>query len=157
VVQKHVVATGYNGSMPGVAHCTDEGECYRRKIKGVDEDLKHDVCRAIHAEANALAHAARLGIPVLDGTVYCTLQPCYVCVKLMASAGIRRAVYETKYESPDQVRDRLWRRALQEAGIQFQQLGLSEPTKELALRLIREETSPRRLASPGQPSLTFGG
>ena len=58
VLDRQVLATGYNGSMPGATHCLDEEECYRRKIRGYDEDNKYDVCRAIHAEANALAQAA---------------------------------------------------------------------------------------------------
>lgn len=155
VLGNHVVATGYNGSMPGVTHCSDEGECFRRRVKGVDEDHKHDFCRAIHAEANAIAHAARLGVSVLGGTIYCTLQPCYVCTKLMASAGITRVVYEMEYESPDQVRDQLWRRAMKEAGIETEHLVLSERTVEFAQRCIEENTSLRRLRSAGQPSLTF--
>jgi len=151
VVDQQVLATGYNGSMPGVAHCTDEGVCFRRSFRASEQD-KYDLCRAIHAEANAIAQAARRGVSIEGGTVYTTLAPCFVCTKLMASARIRRVVYEHEYESPDRERDAMWRQAMVEAGIECQQLSLTSETIERARRLISTTTSLRRpLSETGEP------
>lgn len=151
VLDRQVLATGYNGSMPGVAHCTDEGVCFRRSM-GAGEDDKYDICRAIHAEANAIAQAARRGVSIEGATVYTTLAPCFVCTKLMASARIRRVVYEHEYESADRQRDAIWRRAIAEAGIECEQLTLSTQTIARALELISSTTSVRRpLSETGKP------
>ena len=157
VLNQQVLATGYNGSMPGCAHCRDEGECYRRRVRGYDEDNKYDVCRAIHAEANAMAQAARRGISVEGATVYTTLSPCFVCTKLMASARISAVVYELEYDSPDPVRDQIWRQAIKEAGITCEQRSLSPEALALAVDYLGEVTSRRRLPKLGQPPLYFGG
>ena len=157
VLDRQVLATGYNGSMPGCAHCSDEGECHRRKIRGYDEDNKYDVCRAIHAEANAIAQAARRGISVEGATVYTTLSPCFVCTKLMASARIVHVVYEHEYDSVDPVRDRIWRQAVKDAGIRCEQRKLAPDVVELAVRSLTEVTSRRRLPKLGQAPLYFGG
>jgi dCMP deaminase len=151
VLDRQVLATGYNGSMPGVAHCTDEGVCFRRGT-GAGENDKYDICRAIHAEANAIAQAARRGVSIEGATVYTTLAPCFVCTKLMASARIRRVVYEHEYESPDRERDEIWRRALDDAGIECAQLTLAAETAARACRLISGITSLRRpLSATGEP------
>lgn len=151
VLERQVLATGYNGSMPGVAHCTEEGVCFRRSF-GASEDDKYDVCRAIHAEANAIAQAARRGVSIEGATVYTTLAPCFTCTKLMASARIRRVVYEHVYESPDRERDAIWRQAIEEAGIECEQLTLTDETIERACRLVSATTSLRRpLTESGEP------
>ena len=157
VLDRQVLASGYNGSMPGCPHCVDEGKCYRRTIRGYDEDNKYDVCRAIHAEANALAQAARRGISVEGATLYTTLSPCFVCTKLLASARIVRVVYEHEYDSPDQQRDRIWRRAIKEAGMRCEQRSPAPEAVELAVRHLSEVTSSRRLPKVGQAPLYFGG
>ena len=63
VKDKRILATGYNGPMPGAWHCTDKGStyCFRRE-KGIPDIDKYNFCRASHAEANAIAQAARFGI-----------------------------------------------------------------------------------------------
>ncbi len=151
VLDRQVLATGYNGSMPGVAHCTEHGVCFRRSV-GAAEGDKYDVCRAIHAEANAIAQAARRGVSIEGATVYTTLAPCFVCTKLMASARIRRVVYEHEYESPNRERDRIWRRAVAEAGIECAQLTVTSETIARACELISSITSVRRpLSNEGKP------
>ena len=151
VRDQQVLATGYNGSMPGVAHCTDDGVCFRRSFRASEHD-KYDLCRAIHAEANSIAQAARRGVSIEGATIYTTLAPCFVCTKLMASARIVRVVYEHEYDSPDRERDALWRGAIQEAGIECEQLTLTTETIERACRLISTTTSVRRpLAETGEP------
>lgn len=73
-----VVATGYNGSVRGLAHCDDVGHMM--------ED-SHCV-RTVHAEANAIAQAARHGTRVEGGSMYVTASPCWPCFRLLANAGI---------------------------------------------------------------------
>jgi len=143
---KQVLATGYNGSVPGGKHCIDDGECYRRKLGAADAD-KLSWCRASHAEANAVAQAARAGISIDGTTLYTTLSPCFTCAKLIASAGIKRVVFEHLYESANAERDRHWRDALKEAGIQSVQLAVSQSAIDKACEFLRTETSKRRLKS----------
>jgi len=146
VLEKQVLSTGYNGSMPGAPHCSDEGRCYRRSMKVFDEG-KYDFCRSSHAEANAIAQAARNGIPIKGATIYCTLLPCYTCTKLLASAGIKKIVYELGYDSLNKERDAYWVNEIRQAGIELQQLQLSEHIMNLASRFISQTTSKRLLRS----------
>lgn len=79
VRDRRILATGYNGSPPGEPHCRDVG-C----------DMQSGHCqRTTHAEVNAVAWAARAGIAVDGATLYCTLEPCATCRKVLASAGVR--------------------------------------------------------------------
>ena len=146
VKNKQVLATGYNGSVPGGKHCIDDGVCYRRSA-GASDSEKLSWCRASHAEANAVAQAARAGIAIDAATLYTTLSPCFTCVKLIASAGVKRVVYEHLYESTDAARDRHWTDALKEAGIEAAHLKLSKAAVARALEFLQSETSRRRLKS----------
>lgn len=143
-VNNHVVAVGYNGAMPGCQHCTDSGVCFRRQ-QGYTDREKTDVCRANHAEANAVAYAAYMGISLKGGTAYCTLQPCYTCTKLLASAGISRIVYEMPYESPDTTRDAIWRMATTEMGLSIDRLTIRTEIINTAIESLPRVTSVRRL------------
>jgi len=146
VCDKQVVSTGYNGSMPGVPHCSDEGECYRRKIriKGVE---KYDFCRSIHAEANAVALAAKLGVSLNGGIAYMTLFPCYSCIKLLVRTGIREVVYELGYASVVAERDKKWKEALEDTMIKVRQFKLSGKERKFLCGFINKITSERRLES----------
>jgi dCMP deaminase len=156
VKDRQILATGYNGSMPGAAHCTDQAMpdgspyCHRRALNIADVD-KYNYCRASHAEANAIAQAARHGVAIKGATLYVTLQPCFVCLKLLATAQITRVFYELAYESHDPARDEFWQQAVKEAGLTvFQQLTISEATLAFVLLSLTETTSRRRLAATGQ-------
>ena len=109
VSDKRILATGYNGTLPGKEQCTDKGKnfCYRREQGGPEED-KYNICPGIHAEANAINQAACMGIPLSGSILYCTLSPCYVCLKNLASVGVWKVYFEHKYESEDKERDKLW-------------------------------------------------
>jgi dCMP deaminase len=146
VKDKKIIATGYNGSMPGVAHCSDEGVCYRRSIKAPDAG-KYDFCRSIHSEANAIAMAARQGISVDGGTVYSTLFPCYVCTKLLVSAGIKEIVYEYGYDSKNAKRDQHWKEVMENVNMKIRQVKLSEEDKKWFKDFLQDNTSRRRLKS----------
>ncbi len=148
VRDNRILATGYNGPMPGAWHCTDRGPgyCFRRE-KGIPDIDKYNFCRATHAEANAIAQAARFGISVEGADLYCTLAPCYVCLKLIASAGIKAVYYEYDYGSRDFERDAFWREAIKEAGLrEFRQVRVSEEVLRQLEEILPYPTSRRRLA-----------
>lgn len=87
VRDKTILATGYNGSIRGLGHCDEEGHMM--------ED-GHCV-RTIHAEANAVIHAARHGVRIEDATAYVTASPCWGCFRILANAGIKRIVFGEFY------------------------------------------------------------
>ena len=105
VKDRQVVATGYNGSPSGSIHCTAQGYCYPSLTScDVSSSLPS---RAVHAEANAIAQAARHGIATDGASIYVTLEPCISCLKLIISAGIREIFYESPFNQGDKtvVRD----------------------------------------------------
>jgi dCMP deaminase len=151
VKDRQILATGYNGSMPGAPHCSDEvlpdgsPYCHRRALAVADVD-KYNYCRASHAEANAIAQAARHGIAVAGATLYVTLEPCFICIKLLATARIERVFFELPYDSRDEVRDRAWKAAVAEAGFtEYRQLTVSPEALEYILPSLTGLTSVRRL------------
>lgn len=95
VKDKQIIATGYNGPASGLPHCSEQGFCY----DGVPECGPSPLpSRAVHAEANAIAQAARYGIATDGATLYVTLEPCLTCLKLVVSAGIRRVYYAEGFD-----------------------------------------------------------
>jgi len=146
VSNKQVVSTGYNGSMHGVPHCSDEGFCYRRSVKASDAG-KYDFCRSIHAEANAVALASKAGISLENATAYMTLFPCYVCTKLLVQAGIKEIVYEIGYASKDAMRDKHWQEVLKETGIKAREFRLNQTEEDFFIDFLKKETSGRRMES----------
>ena len=96
VKDKRVMTTGYNGAPAGVSTCVERGECLRKKL-GIPSGTRHEMCYAVHAEQNAIIQAAKLGVNIDGATLYCTHQPCSMCAKMIANAGIRRVVYEQGY------------------------------------------------------------
>jgi dCMP deaminase len=101
VKNRQVLATGYNGSPSGSIHCTAQGFCYEG-LSSCDAS-KSLPSRAVHAEANAIAQAARHGIATDGATIYVTLEPCISCLKLVISAGIKEVFYETNFNSGDKL------------------------------------------------------
>jgi dCMP deaminase len=154
VKDRQILATGYNGSMPGAPHCTDQTMpdgspyCHRRALQVPDAD-KYNFCRASHAEANAIAQAARHGVAVKGASLYVTLEPCYVCIKLLATAQIDKVYFELGYDSRDITRDLYWRQeAVKEAGFAvYQPLPVSPLTLESVVPALGDLTSRRRLLS----------
>jgi len=72
------------------------------------------MCRGSHAESNAIAQAARMGIATDGATVYCTHEPCSLCTKVILTAGITRVVYVREY--PDKLATEL----REESGVKFE-------------------------------------
>ena len=97
VQDKHIIATGYNGAPRGIEHCGErEGGCLREQL-GIASGEKHELCRALHAEQNAIIQAACMGSSIEGGTLYCTTQPCVICTKMIINAGIKRVVIKESY------------------------------------------------------------
>jgi dCMP deaminase len=82
-----ILTTGYNGAVRGLEHCTEIG-CLMSQGSCV---------RAVHAETNAIAQAARLGIKLVGGIIYVTHRPCITCAKNIVQAGLDEVVYGQPY------------------------------------------------------------
>jgi dCMP deaminase len=98
VQDKKILATGYNGAPSGITHCLDVG-CLRDE-QGVPSGERHELCRGLHAEQNAIIQAAYHGVSVKGATLYCTNLPCIICTKMLINAGITRVVYGDGYADP---------------------------------------------------------
>jgi dCMP deaminase len=99
VKDKRILATGYNGAPTGIAHCEETG-CLREQLK-VPSGERHELCRGLHAEQNALLQASLHGVSVRDSVLYCTTQPCVICAKMIINAGIKEVVMKEGY--PDKM------------------------------------------------------
>ena len=95
VKDKRVLSTGYNGSPKGTQHCETLG-CIREQMK-IPSGTRHELCRGVHAEQNAIVQAAYFGISVKDSTIYTTTYPCSMCAKILINAGIKEVVYSEGY------------------------------------------------------------
>ena len=98
VKDKRILATGYNGAPAGMKRC-EEVDCLREKLH-VPSGQRHELCRGLHAEQNAIIQAARQGTEIVGSTLYCTTAPCSLCAKMLINAGVVRIVYEGSY--PDE-------------------------------------------------------
>lgn len=109
VVDKHILTTGYNGVPHGLRHCGDVG-CLRM-AKDVPSGERHELCRGLHAEMNALLQAAKYGIKIAGSTLYSTTHPCVLCAKMLINAEVKRIVTQKDYP------DDLSKEMLKEANI----------------------------------------
>ena len=116
VKDRHIIATGYNGAPRGLSHCDERGGCLRQEL-GVPSGQRHELCRALHAEQNAIIQAATLGQSIEGGTIYITHQPCAICSKMIINSGIKRIVVNEGYP------DDLALEFLDEAGLKVVMLG----------------------------------
>ena len=116
VKDRHIIATGYNGAPRRLSHCDERGGCLRQEL-GVPSGQRHELCRALHAEQNAIIQAATLGQSIEGGTIYITHQPCAICSKMIINSGINRIVVNEGYP------DDLALEFLDEAGLKVIMLG----------------------------------
>jgi len=116
VQDKHIIATGYNGAPKGIPHCEEIGGCLREKMN-IPSGERHELCRALHAEQNAIIQAATLAQSIEGASIYITNQPCVICAKMIINAGIKRIVVREGY--PDKLAVDL----LAEAGLKIVMLG----------------------------------
>jgi len=114
VKDKRILATGYNGSPSGLPHCLDIG-CLREKLK-IPSGERHELCRGLHAEQNALIQASLYGISLKESTLYATNQPCIICAKMLINAGIKEVVIADGYP------DKMAMQFLKEAKIQVRKV-----------------------------------
>jgi dCMP deaminase len=109
VRENRVVATGYNGAPKGLPHCAEVG-CMREALK-VPSGQRHELCRGLHAEQNAIIQAAVFGVSTKGATLYTTTYPCSICAKMIINAEVAEVVYDDEYE------DDLAKELLSRAGV----------------------------------------
>ncbi|KPK41204.1 MAG: cytidine deaminase [Omnitrophica WOR_2 bacterium SM23_29] len=118
VKKRRILTTGYNGTPTGITHCEVAG-CLREKLK-VPSGERHELCRGLHAEQNSIIQAALYGVNIEGGTLYCTVQPCSICAKMLINAGIKEIVMESGYP------DKMAKEFFDEAGIVIRALKRSK-------------------------------
>ncbi|MFP4697384.1 MAG: deoxycytidylate deaminase [Eubacteriales bacterium] len=99
VKDRHILASGYNGAPSGCQHCEEVG-CLRQELN-IPSGERHELCRASHAEQNAIVQAAKHGASIDGGTIYVTTQPCVICSKLIINSGIKKVIFKGDY--PDEL------------------------------------------------------
>ena len=114
-VDNQIITTGYNGAPKGLHHCVDAGGCLR-KLNNIQSGTRQEVCRAAHAEQNAIISAAVRGVSIKGGTLYVNTYPCSICTRMIINAEIKRIVYDSDYSDP------LSKEMLDESGIQVLRL-----------------------------------
>jgi dCMP deaminase len=112
VKNKHILATGYNGAAAGLKDCLELG-CLRDEMK-IPSGTRHEICRGIHAEQNAIIQASLHGVSLDGATLYVTHTPCILCAKMLVNARIERFVTFGRYA------DDSFLELFREAGIQFE-------------------------------------
>ena len=95
VKEKHILSTGYNGAPKGLKHCSETG-CIRED-QNIPSGERHELCRGLHAEQNAIIQAAVFGVSIKGSVLYCTNTPCVVCVKMLINAGVTEIIYAGDY------------------------------------------------------------
>jgi len=114
VKDKRIISTGYVGAPVGLSHCDEAGHLMH-KVHNTDGTESQHCIRTTHAETNAIAQAARHGVSVLGATIYCKMEPCYVCAQTIINAGIKRVVCLKRYHRSQLTRD--W---FKQAGVQLE-------------------------------------
>ena len=114
VKNKRILTTGYNGAPSNIKHCIEAG-CLREDLN-VASGERHELCRGIHAEQNAIIQAAFHGVSIKDAALFCTNQPCSICAKMIINSGIKKIVYLSGYA------DTLSQAMLKEAAVEVIQL-----------------------------------
>ena len=112
-----IISTGYNGAPRGRANCTSLGVCTRERLN-IPSGERYELCRSVHAEANAIISAARQDM--LGGTLYLVgrdaktgdflkdTMPCSMCKRLIINAGLTQVVVRTGEDSYDTIHARDW-------------------------------------------------
>ena len=116
VKDKRILATGYNGAPAGLRHCEEVG-CLRED-SSIPSGTRHELCRGLHAEQNAIIQAAYHGLAINGATLYCTNKPCVICSKMLINAGIQQIYYAEGYDDP--LSDAMF----EEAGLKVEKLDL---------------------------------
>jgi dCMP deaminase len=128
VKDKHILSTGYNGAPKGTRHCVEIG-CIREQLK-IPSGTRHELCRGVHAEQNAVAQAAYFGVSVNGATVYTTTFPCSMCAKILINSGIVEIVYDSGYI------DDLSKELLSETNVGIRHFSLNDEKDQNSIPLI---------------------
>ncbi|MEM4264064.1 MAG: cytidine/deoxycytidylate deaminase family protein [Candidatus Woesearchaeota archaeon] len=113
VKNKHILTTGYVGAPVGLPHCDEVGHLFRKAVH-TDGNVRDHCVRTTHAEANAIAQAAKFGISIDGATLYSTMFPCLDCAKLIINSGIKRIVSLNDYQASHDSKE-----FLKQANIEF--------------------------------------
>lgn len=100
VIDKRILATGYNGPPAGIQHCADRGGCIRQ-IENIPSGEQQEKCYAIHAEENVIIQGAMYGVKLAGANLYCTNQPCIMCIRKIINCGFSTLTYTSAY--PDEM------------------------------------------------------
>ena len=114
VRDRRILSTGYNGAPSGITHCEDIG-CLRERLK-VPSGERHELCRGLHAEQNAIIQAAKIGVSLENAVIYITNHPCFICAKMIINSGIKKVVYRDGYPDKEAMQ------FLKESGIKVKNL-----------------------------------
>jgi len=101
-----IVGTGYVGAPRKTKDCLERGFCLRSELR-IPSGQRYELCRSVHAEANAIINAARAGVSLLKGTIYIwgshygeenslDATPCFICKKMIINAGLAKVVCSSK-------------------------------------------------------------
>lgn len=99
VRDKRILVTGYVGSPAGLPHCDDVGHEMHKITRDDNSETSEHCVRTAHAEQNAIAQAAKLGVSVDGATLYCHMTPCYTCAKLLINSGIKKIIATKDYHA----------------------------------------------------------
>jgi dCMP deaminase len=110
VRDKRILTTGYNGAPSGLMHCSEKG-CLRLE-NNIPSGERHELCRGLHAEQNAIIQGALHGISIQGADLYCTHHPCSLCAKMLINAGIKKVILKEDYP------DALARQLFEEGGVE---------------------------------------
>lgn len=119
VKDKQILSTGYNGAPSGVKDCLILG-CWR-DAENVPSGKDKHICRATHAEQNAIVQAAKHGIPIKGSTMYVTHDMCTTCARLVINAGIKKVITCSQRKEAD------FAGILQQAGVEFVRMDKPDP------------------------------
>lgn len=113
VKNDEIIATGYNGAPRGRINCIDCGFCLRTELN-LSRGERYELCRSVHAEANAIISADRQrmigstlylsGFDPYSGEIIYQMECCAMCKRLIINAGIERVVYDAELSHPHGIR-----------------------------------------------------
>lgn len=107
VKDRRLLTTGYNGAPAGLTHCLETG-CLRQEMN-VPSGQRHELCRGLHAEQNAIIQGAIYGVSIKGADLYCTHHPCSLCAKMLVNADVQRIILKDHY--PDKLAQQLFEQA----------------------------------------------
>jgi dCMP deaminase len=116
-LHNQIRGTGYNGAPAGMEHCSEIG-CLRDEL-GIESGTRHEICRAVHAEQNAILRALEFG-NINGATIYTNSFPCQICAKLIINSGVKRVVTSGTYSTTEGIK------MLEKAGVKVNTVELSE-------------------------------